>query len=149
MLTRITNVVEQRRLPYIIPNGRVLNFGETVIIPGAIETELYLSKNSDVHDEYIFDLVNNRIVVTTEGFGGGAGADPVFSSTIGDGVNTLFQIDAGFATAGATVLIYDTISGSILQTVQITLESPNAASVELEFTPAPASGQIAIFIFAA
>jgi hypothetical protein len=146
MLTKVRNLAERRRLPYIPPNGRVTDYDEQVSVPGAIETMIHLGFNSDVQDEYIYDLLNYRIDVEVEGFGGGGGGN-AYDTIIGDGVETVFDINAGFETAGATVLVYDLVSGSIIQTVQIALSTPNATSVRLTFNPAPASGQIQVFIF--
>jgi hypothetical protein len=147
MLTRVTNTAEARRLPYIPPNGKEMEENEEVVIPGAIETMIHMGFDSDVQDEYIYDLLNFRIDVETEGFGGGGGAEDAHEATIGNGTDTVFEIDAGFLTASATVLVYDLLSGSIIQTSQIELSTPNITSVRLTFSPAPAASQIKVFIF--
>lgn len=148
MLTRVKNLVEARRLPYIPPNGRVVNTNETVVIPGALETELYMAALKEIHDEYIHDLLNNRIEVTTEGFGTAAGED-AFSSTVGDGTSTVFVIDAGFATTGATIYLFDAFGGGPIFGFEQQLATPGPTQVTLTLTPPPATGQINVFIFGA
>jgi hypothetical protein len=150
MLTRVTNTAEARRLPYIPPVGREMQNGEQATVPGAIETMIHMGFDSDVQDEYIYDLLNSRINVTTEGFGGGGDEDEqAYTTVIGDGSETVFDIDAGFSTENARVYVYDTISGSLISTMQLSLQTPNSTSVRLTFSPAPASGQIRVFIFEA
>jgi hypothetical protein len=149
MLTRVTNRAEARRVPYIPPVGREMQTGEQVTIPGALETIIHLGFDSDVQDEYIHDLLNNRITVTTEGFGDAEAADDAYTTVIGNGTQTVFDIDAGFDTENARVYVYDTISGSIITTYQLDRQTPNATSVRLTFSPPPAVGQIRVFVFSA
>jgi hypothetical protein len=148
MLTLVTNLVEARRLPYIPPNGKVMQTGETVIIPGAIETELFLGALKTIHDEYIHDLSNNRITVTTEGFGG-SGSPTYFTTTLGDGINPTFIVDVGFPTAGARIYLFDTFGGGPIYFFEAQTETPGSTQITFTFTPAPGAGQVSVFVFPA
>jgi hypothetical protein len=148
MLTLVKNLVETRRVPYIPPNGKIMQAGETSIIPGAIETELYLGAITTIHDEYVHDLLHNRIEVTTEGFGS-SGSQVYFTTTLGDGINTLFVVETGFVTADARIFLFDTFGGGPIYFFDAELETPGLTQVTFTLTPAPAAGQISVFIFPA
>lgn len=148
MLTLVTNLVEARRLPYIPPNGKVMQTGETVIIPGALETELFLGALKTIHDEYIHDLLNNRITVTTEGFGG-SDSQTYFTTILGDGITSVFIVDVGFLTAGARIFLFDTFGGGPIYFFEAQMGMPMPTQITFTFTPAPAAGQISMFVFPA
>lgn len=63
ILTRVTNNFEARRLPYIPPNGMVLQSGQTVDIPGLLDTELYLGDDYDILDTFYNHVLSGRITV--------------------------------------------------------------------------------------
>ncbi len=146
--TRIKNLVERRRLTYIPPNGKVLNQDETVIVPGVLDTQIYLARDITELDKYLDDINNGRVEVTKIGFGGSGGSES-FDTVIGNGSDTEFDINVGFATAGATVLLFDVLNNSPIGVYQVDLASPNPTSIHLTLTPAPASGQIQVFVFPA
>jgi len=147
MLTRVKNLVETRRLPYIPPNGMIVNTNESIVVPGALETELYLAALKEIHDEYIHDLLTNRILVTTTGFGGGGSGGDYFTTTLGDGTSTVFVIDAGFATENAQVYLFDNFGGGPIFFFDKDLASPGPTQITLTLTPAPATGRVAAFVF--
>lgn len=147
MLTLVKNLSEARRIPYIPPNGKVMQTDETAIIPGVIETELYLGSPREVHEEYVYDLLNDRINVTVEGFGGSGSLH--FTTTLGDGINTVFVVDAGFTTAGARIFLFDTFGGGPIYSFIAELETPGPTQITFTLTPPPALNQISAFIFSA
>ena len=63
VLTRITNNIGTRRLPYIPPNGATLSTGQTIDVPGLLDTELYLADLLRL-DEFRTDVALGRITVT-------------------------------------------------------------------------------------
>jgi hypothetical protein len=57
---------------------------------------------------------------------------------IGDGVNTVFDLDVGFSTANVVVQCFDVFrSGNFVSAFQMQKQTPNANSVRLTLTPAP------------
>lgn len=148
MLTLLTNLAEARRLPYIPPNGKVMETGETVIIPGALETEIYLGMLKTANDEYVHDLLYDRISISTEGFGG-SGAQTYFKTLIGDNVSTIFVLEVGFATANARLFLFDELGGGPIYFYEAGLATPGPTQVTLTLIPAPAVNQVCVFIFPA
>jgi len=145
--TVVRNRVGTRRFSWIPPNGRILNFDEQVSIPGVLETTVYLGMSVEQLDEYVDDVINDRVEVTKLGFGGTGEVSDVFQTTVGNGSATVFEIDAGFATSNAEVFLYDLINQNTIALFGLDLATPNPTSITLELTPAPASGQIQVFIF--
>jgi hypothetical protein len=131
-------------LPYIPPNGKWLLRNETVLVPGILETEVYLAKRSDVFGEYAYDVQTRRIDVET------TDSDITtnwHTAILGNGLSTTFDVETEFVTAGAGVYAYDLFSGSIVEAYQYLLSTPNTQSVRFVFDPAPGTSQIQIFIY--
>lgn len=62
---------------------------------------------------------------------------------IGDGINTVFDLDVGFSTVDAVVQCFDLLhSNNIVFSFQLQNQTPNATSVRLTLTPAPALNSI-------
>lgn len=146
MLTLVRNLVETRRLPYIPPNGRVMQNGETAIISGALETQIYLGMLKTIQDEYIYDLLNDRIAVSTEGFGG-SGSDIYYNALLGNGLSTVFVVDVGFSTAGARIFMFDELGGGPIYFFTAETETPGPTQITITLSPAPATNQISLFVF--
>jgi hypothetical protein len=66
---------------------------------------------------------------------------------IGDGINTVFDIDVGFSTADPAVQCFDLFrSGNIVMAFQMQEQTPNATSVRLTLTPAPGVNSIRVVV---
>jgi len=125
-----------------------MGFNEQLSVPGVLESTVNLGMDGALFDEYVYDLSNSRVAITKIGYGGG-GEPPqnVFETTVGNNTQTVFDIDAGFATAGATIYLYDTINENLVHIFDQELGVPTSTSVRLTLTPAPATGQIEVVIF--
>jgi len=66
---------------------------------------------------------------------------------IGDGINTVFDVDAGFSTAEVAIQCFDLFrSGNVVMAFQMQEQTPNATSVRLTFTPAPGLNSIRVVV---
>lgn len=147
--TRVKNLVSRRRLTYLPPNGKILERNETVVVPGVLDTQIYLTKDATEIDKFLDDINNGRIEVTKIGFGSGGDGGGGFDTVIGNGVDTVFEINVGFATENAAVYIYNLLTNTPVDIFQVTLSSPNPTSLTLTLTPAPAAGSLQVFVFPA
>lgn len=67
--------------------------------------------------------------------------------TIGDGINTVFDLDVGFSTADAAIQCFDLLnSGNTVAAFQFQKETPNATSVRVIFIPAPPLNSISVMV---
>lgn len=146
--TLIKNLSSRRRIIWVPPNGRVMSQDEQISIPGVLEDIVAFGMNVSAFDRYVNDLENDRVKITKVGYGSG-GDEPTsyFSTIIGNGVSTVFDIDVGFGTASARAFLFDLVSGSPILFYQLALLTPNSTSIRLTLSPAPASGQIQVFVF--
>jgi len=146
--TLVKNLTDRRRVSWMPPNGREMGDQEQVSVDGVLENIVVMGMDAAVFDQYVYDLANDRVEITKLGYaGGGEEETESFTTVVGDGSETVFDIDAGFNTANARVFVYDTISGSQITAYQFQLQTPTTTSVRLTFNPAPAAGQIRVFIF--
>jgi hypothetical protein len=65
---------------------------------------------------------------------------------VGNGIDTQFDIDAGFPTPDAIVRCEDAFSGVRVLGIQFVRETPSVPSVRLLLDPAPATGSVRVFI---
>ena len=65
------------------------------------------------------------------------------TGSIGDGASTVFDVDVGFGTSGAIAKLIDTFAGdAAVLGFGFQRATPNATSVRITLTPAPALNQI-------
>jgi hypothetical protein len=63
--------------------------------------------------------------------------------TLGDGINTSFDIDTGFSTETPAVRLFDlTRDGNEIIAYQMQKQTPNSTSIRLGLTPAPEVDQV-------
>lgn len=127
------------------PNGRIMNHNESVSIPGVLETELALGLDPDLFDIYEDEVAQGDVQIHKIGYYTEGGRYDI--QIIGDGHSTVFDIDAGFPTASSGVFLYDRSRQTMIQFVDVVRSVPNANSVRITLTPAPASGEIEVYIF--
>jgi hypothetical protein len=141
--TLVKSLVSRRRFVWVPPNGRVMSQDEQVSIPGVLEDIVAFGMNVSAFDRYVNDLENDRVKITKIGYGS-SGDEPTsyFSTIIGNGFNTIFDVDVGFGTASARTFLFDLVSGSPILFYQVTLSTPTSTSIRLTLVPAPASSQI-------
>ncbi len=61
--TTLTNTGGRRLVGYIPPNGRIMEDGEIIDIPGILDTEIYLGQSSGI-TELDEDILAGRVTVT-------------------------------------------------------------------------------------
>jgi hypothetical protein len=144
--TLVKNISRRRRLTYLPPNGKVLGHNETCTIHGILEDILYLGKDISGLATFYSDIANSRIEVTKVGYGEGC-TPGHFIIIIGDGANTVFDIDAGFDTALSQIYLYDLLTFTPIDFYMMQRETPDPTSIRLTLTPAPALNSIQVFIF--
>lgn len=66
---------------------------------------------------------------------------------IGNGFNTVFDLDVGFSTANVVVQCFDLLNvNNVVLAFQMQKQTPNATSVRLTLTPAPALNSIKVVV---
>lgn len=66
------------------------------------------------------------------------------STVIGNGVDTQFDVNAGFSTAKALARLFDVGSGEEVLGFQMQRLLPDSNSVRLTLTPAPATNSVQV-----
>lgn len=145
VLTLVTNLMERRRVRWLPPNGRIMDHNESVSLPGVLETELALGLDPELFDIYEEEADSGSVLVQKIGYyteGGRYGIQ-----IVGDGHSTVFDIDVGFPTGAAGVFLYDRSRQTMLHFVDVLRSTPNANSIRVTLSPAPATGEIEVYAF--
>lgn len=148
--TIVQNLGPARKLPYILPNGKFMHRGESITIPGELETELELAGQQGLLQLYRAERANGTINVTQVGIGGtggGGGGGGVFSTVIGDGVTTVFDLDCGFTTNLCNINLLDLNGGGAVDAFSVARSFPTANSIRLTLAPAPGNRSLQVTVF--
>jgi hypothetical protein len=145
VFTLVTNLTERRRIRWLPPNGRIMDHNESVSLPGVLETELVLGLDPDLFDIYEEEVDRGDVQIHKIGYYTEGGRYHI--QIVGDGYSTVFDIDAGFLTASAGVFLYDRSRQTMIHFVDVVRSVPDANSIRVTLTPAPASGEVEVYIF--
>lgn len=145
VITLVTNKKDRRRIRWLPPNGRIMAYNESVSLPGVMETELALALDPELFDLYEEEADSGDVTIQKIGYYTEGGRYDI--QIVGDGHSTVFDIDAGFPTASAGVFIYDRSRQTMLAFYEVLRSTPSPTSVRITLTPAPAAGEIEVYVF--
>lgn len=144
--TLVKNLTSRRRVTWVPPNGREMGQDEQISVSGVLETIVALGMDGSVFDQYVYDLENDRVEITKLGYAGGSESQ-YFTTTLGDGINSTFVVNAGFLTIGARIFLFDAFGGGPIYFFTSEPAVPGPTQVTLTLIPPPALNQILVFIF--
>jgi len=141
----VTNRLDCRRVRWIPPNGRIMDSNETILVPGVLETLLSAGLDPSLFDLYEREEADGDVSIRKVGYYTAGGDYHV--ETIGDGYSTIFDVDAGFDTSSSTVFLYDLSRETMVQFFGVERGVPGANWVRITLDPAPAPGEIEVYVF--